>query len=131
MQNWLDRFLAWDGMLPMIVGVVPYGVAVLFPRNDVAEVAAVILIPIVAAFVRTGLGAQQIRECCDGKLPARRQVMLGIAIAFLMLFEGVVSLLTFADDEPASAWAYPIVFFLCYLAAAATAFAPCDVRRCS
>jgi hypothetical protein len=129
MKSWLGRFLAWDGILPMLVAAVPYSVVILFPRNDVAELSGVILVSIVAALVRTGLGAQQIRDLCDGKLPMRRQVALAIAIGLLILFEGMVSLLTFADDEPVSAWAYPIVIFLCYLAAAAVAFAPRPTGR--
>ena len=39
-----------------------------------------------------------------------------------MLFEGLVSMFTFADDEPRSAWAIPVMIYLCYLAAIRFAF---------
>lgn len=124
MQVWLRHFLTWDGILPLAVSAVPVTVALLLPRNDVAEVSAVLLVPMFAALVRTGIGVRQIRSLCDGRLPAARQLALAAAIVLLLLFEGLVSLLSFADDEPASAWAFPLAFYLGYLAAIALAFAP-------
>ena len=124
MREWLRTLLIWDGVLPLAVSAVPAAVALLFPKNAIAEVSTFILVPIFAALVRAGVGAQKVRNLCNGELPATRQLALATAIVLLLLFEGMVSALTFADDEPASAWAYPVGFYLCYLAAIAFAFTP-------
>jgi hypothetical protein len=113
MRSQWGWFLAWDGILPVAVAAIPHAIAILFPKNDIAEVSAVVLVPIVAALVRTAIGAQQIRNVCGGYLLRTRQIALALGIVLLLLFEGAVTLLTFADDEPLSAWAYPAVFYVC------------------
>jgi hypothetical protein len=109
--------LLWDGILPVIVAAIPPLVAALAPKNDTAEIAVISIVPAVAALIRTSTGARQIRRVNNGWLPARRQVALAIAITFLMLFEIFVAVLTFADDEPAAAWLFPLALFLGYFIA--------------
>ena len=130
MWNWRRWFLAWDGLLPLAVSAVPYLIRAIFPKNDIAQVSTVIFVPIAAALLRTVIGSYQVQSVCDGDLPANRQFALGVAIMFLLLYEGTVSILIFADDEPLSAWAYPLVFYLCYLATVAFAFSR-PARHCN
>jgi hypothetical protein len=124
MRDWLRNFLTWDGLLPLAVAAVPAVMIALFPRNDVAEMLAVVLIPMAAALVRSVMGARQIRRLCHGELPIGRQFAIAAAIVFLLLFEGAVTIFVFADDEPASAWLYPAALYAAYLASAAMAFIP-------
>jgi hypothetical protein len=124
MRDWLRIFLTWDGLLPLAVAAVPAAMIALFPRNDLAEMLAVVLIPMAAALVRSVTGARQIRALCQGELPIGRQFALAAAIVFLLLFEGAVTMFVFADDEPASAWVYPAALYAAYLTCAAMAFIP-------
>jgi hypothetical protein len=117
------RFLvAWDGLLPFAISALPLLVKTLLPRNDIAEVSTVVLVTAVAALLRTAIGSYQVRNLCGGRLPASRQFALAAAIILLMLYEGIVAILIFADDEPWSAWIYPAVFCLGYLVAITFAF---------
>jgi hypothetical protein len=122
MHNWRRWFLAWDGLLPLAMSALPFLVKTFLPRNDIAEVSTAIVVTAVAALLRTAIGSYQIRNQCGGSLPTSRQLALAAAIILLMLYEGIVAILTFADDEPWSAWIFPIVFYFCYLAAIACAF---------
>jgi hypothetical protein len=129
-SKWLVEFITWDGLLPLAVAACPWAVRILLPQNDIAEVSAVIFIPMAAALLRTLTGAQQIRRACGGALPAVRQVALATAIVLLLFFESGVGLLTVGKDEPVSAWKYVFCFYACYLVAAAFAFFPRQARNC-
>jgi hypothetical protein len=58
--SWLRRLIAWDGLLPVGIAIVPTGIEILLPnRRGAIEVAAVIL-PITAFFLRVRAGKHQI-----------------------------------------------------------------------
>lgn len=131
MRNWRQSFLAWDGILPLAISLMPLAIAFVFPRNDVAEITSAILVPMAAALIRTMIGAREIKMRFDGQLPVGRQLALAVAIVLLMLYEGMVSILTFANDEPLTDWVYQVVFYLCYLFAIPFVFGPRLTRRCN
>ncbi|MBA3482830.1 MAG: hypothetical protein H0T51_13545 [Pirellulales bacterium] len=120
----MGSVLAWDGLLPLGVSAIPSAVEVLFPKSDIAEIVTAVVIPIFSALIRSVVGVRQIRTLCEGALPIPRQIALAIAIVLLMLFEAFVAMLTFADDEPPSAWLAPAGFYVFYLATIAIAFVP-------
>lgn len=124
MWGWFWRFVAWDGILPIVVSVVPSAVVMLFPRNDAAEVLTFILVPIGAALLRCTVGAVQIARICDGDLPVLRQLALGTAIVFLLMFEGCVTMLAFSRDLRDEDWLMALPLYACYLVPAALAFLP-------
>ena len=129
MGRWFVEFITWDGVLPLAVAACPWAIKILFPQNDIAEMSAMILIPMAAALLRTATGALQIRRNCEGALPAVRQLALAAAIVLLLVFEIGVSMLTFSDDEPAFVWTIVFCFFGCYLVAAGLAFIPRRTRN--
>jgi hypothetical protein len=53
-----DRFcliFGWDGVLPLLVAIVPWIVRTIFRAGHIAEVLAAILLPIVLAIVKLTL----------------------------------------------------------------------------
>jgi hypothetical protein len=120
----LGSLLTWDGVVPAVVAAFPGAIEQLFPGNNVAEVAAAVVAPIIAALVRSSLGMRQLERILDGVPSVARQITFAAAIALLMLFEGYVAMLTFADDEPWWAWLTPAGLYACYLAAIILALRP-------
>ena len=47
--EWRRWFLAWDGVLPLAVSAVPSIVKAICPRNDMAQMSTVIVVPVIAA----------------------------------------------------------------------------------
>jgi hypothetical protein len=128
LPSWWSSFVAWDGILPLIVAAIPSAIKLFFPKNDIARIVAALLIPMAAALLRSIVGAQQIRERCAGTLPRSRQIAPATAIVLLMLFEMCVSIMTFAVGVPASVWLIPLSFYVAYLAAIFVAFIPQTTR---
>lgn len=122
MQRQWKELIFWDGILPLAVAMIPSAIVWNFPRNDIAEVAAVVLVPIAAALVRTMYGYRQLHDEDPVVLTVGRQIALAAAIIFLMLFEGMAAILTIAKDAPRSAWLCPLALFVCYLIAIGIAF---------
>jgi hypothetical protein len=122
MKSSLTSILAWDCLLPLVALAAPYLVLFLWPRDMGAQLLTILFVPMMIAFARTRIGANQLRELHDGRLPAGRQIALALAIVLLMCFEGSTIMLVFADDEPADAWLWPAGFYTAYLPAAALAF---------
>lgn len=110
--------------MPAAVAAGPIIVENFFPRNDVAEITAAVIAPIVAALIRTAVGIGQVRRITGEPIPTGRQLAIATGIVFLMLLEGYVTMLTFADDEPWSAWLAPTLIYACYLFSIALALRP-------
>lgn len=71
--TWLRRVLAWDGLLPVGVVLLPYIVQTFFPnRRAIMEVTAVLL-PVAAFFLRVGNGRRQIASNQCSKVIRRLQ----------------------------------------------------------
>lgn len=111
----LRSIIGWDGVLPIAVGMAPAITPAVFPKGHIAEVAAAVLVPVVAALVRASVGYQQITLVCAGSTPRTRQAAMAIAITLLLLFEATSGVLTCVDDEPLSAWLFPIGLYFAYL----------------
>jgi hypothetical protein len=121
------RLLAWDGVLPAAIAVMPSLAKWFAPQNTLAELSVVVLAPVVAALVRAIIGYREL----GAAPPMWRQFLLGLAIALLLLFEGATGLLSFADDAPAQVWLAPALIYACYIACIALAFAPHRTTQCS
>ena len=122
------RLWAWDGVLPAVIALMPLLVKRFAPRNDPAELGVVILVPIAAALIRSVVGYRQFRDIGFTAPPVWRQIMLGVGVALLMLFEGAAAMLSFAEDEPKAAWMVAGLLYGCYLACVTAAFAPTSNR---
>jgi hypothetical protein len=77
-RSWLLRVITWDTLLPACVGLIPYGIKLLFPnRRGVIELTAVTL-PVAAFFLRLRAGRRQIaaNHCSE----AVRRFQFGIFV---------------------------------------------------
>jgi hypothetical protein len=105
----------WDGILPVAVGLAPLLTHAMFPKRHFAEVVVVILLPIALALIRIQVGSIQLERVCRGDIRRWRQMLFACAIVLLLMFEMFMMLLTFADDEPQSAWLIPVLLLAAYI----------------
>jgi hypothetical protein len=127
-NSWLS-ILTWDGALPLITAAAPSVVLLFLPRNDAAEIAAVVFLPIAVALLRASVGMRQLEAINGGFAPVSRQLALAVAISVLMLFEGLVGICRFADDEPNSVLLVAAAIYAIYLAAILVALTPSGQAR--
>lgn len=111
----LLQLVGWDGLLPLLMAAGPIVVKMTFPNPPLAAGVALVLAPPLAALVRAHIGWGQIAKRCGGRAPFPRQVAMAAAILLLFVFESAVSILTFEDKIPASAWWVPIATYAGYL----------------
>lgn len=120
--------LAWDGILPAVVAVLPWLVVNQWPEPGPHWFAAAVLAPIAAALLRVHIAQRQIRRLCRGELPDSRQVLLGTAIVLLLIFEVSTGLLTVTSNAPKPlppiAWAVPAVAYGFYILCVRVALRP-------
>jgi hypothetical protein len=106
--------LRWDGVFPWFVAVVSLIVSAAFPRNDLAEIAVIILLPIFAALVRAAKARGQLIAISDCRPTLARQAGFGIAIAALLVFEFLFGILLRAQP-PWQAWWPVLILYAVYL----------------
>ena len=96
-KRWLLSLAGWDGVLPILVAFSPVIVKLVFPAGHIAEVVAVIILPIFAALIRSAVARTQLSAACSGR-PAGlgRHLALVGAIVLLLLFEVYSGFLQFA-----------------------------------
>ena len=95
------RMLAWDGLLPLVVLVVPYLVRLVLPQFPDAIVVAAIVVSIVAFFLRVYIGCCYICANQCGKWLRRFQLLtLNLGVFTLMFVETLVMVL---QDLPGNA----------------------------
>lgn len=86
--RWMLRLFAWDGLLPPAIWLVPMLFRNLMPRNDMALVFAIVLIPIAALFVRYSVGMKYIRQNRCGAIMQWFQIrVLWFAILIMVLVD--------------------------------------------
>lgn len=118
------QILGWDGALPLLTALAPVAIKAIWPQPPVAAGFFLVLSPPVAAFVRSQIGWHQIAKRCRGRAPWLRQVAMAAAIVLLLAFEVTVSVLTFDDVHPASAWCIPVGIYAGYLIMVSLALRP-------
>ena len=121
---WIWRAVGWDGVLPLVVVSAPILVRLLIPDEPGAVVSAAVLIPISAATIRAHVGWRQIARVCGGTAPLVRQVLLALAIVLLLLFEGLVGILTLGKGPPEFLWYFVAAFYAGYLVLVTLALRP-------
>jgi len=122
-RKWLYSVIVWDGGLPLLVAASPALLPAILPRRDLAELTAVILVPIIAALIRAHHGRRQLE---DRGIQATlgRQFLFGCAVAALLLFEGFSGILHCARGVPPSAWLTAGTIYLVYLCLVVPALRP-------
>jgi hypothetical protein len=107
--------ISWDGLLPAFVATLPFVVKLAFHKNDMAELFAAILMPMIASLVRSAVAWGQLARACQGRIPWQRQVAVAIAIVCLLFVEIGVAIGTFAADFPAEGWLWIVGLYIVYL----------------
>ena len=119
---WLSA-LAWDGALPLLVAAAAGFLSVAFPQNDMVEIAAVVLLPMVAALVRASIGVRQLAAICGEAPSIARQLLFSAAIATLLMFE-MYSGVLLRVAVPWTFWWPAAALYLVYLALVLCAVRP-------
>jgi hypothetical protein len=131
--RWFLTILAWDGILPLIVVSVPLLVRWTCPPGHIAEVGAVVLLPMFAALIRSQFAWEQFGMSCATGVTWDRQVLFAAAIILLLFFEitcGAAAMAREALQEIAVLAAIP---YLLYLAPITIALRPDNLHsdQCS
>lgn len=129
MRGWLRLSLAWDGVLPLTTTIIPFVVWLAFPGNDGAILLTFFYLPMFAAFLRTDIGYDQIKQICGGKAPVLRQCALAIAIMMLFLLDMITSLWIMAPFDTSETILPAVGFYIGYLVFIALALAPSAATR--
>jgi hypothetical protein len=117
--SWLLELVAWDGILPVFVVLVPTVIELLFPnRRGALEVTAITL-PIAAFFLRFFVGKRHINSNrCARTVRHFQLVGLCIGILVLLMIDSLVILAhempkgaLFATDTDLLAWTVLITAF--------------------
>lgn len=118
------QLVTWDGILPVVVAVLPWVAKRYGLRNDLVFFGMVIVAPMSAALIRAVVGYRQFRGLGLNAPPAWRQVVLGSGVVVLMLFEALMTILVIAEDESATHWLVAGILGLTYVACMRVAFRP-------
>jgi hypothetical protein len=113
-RDWLLSVVGWDGCLPVLVAFSPLILPLALPNRDLAEVTAVLLMPMLAALVRTQHGYRQL-EKRFGRVSLGRQFLLACAIIVLLVFEISAGVVHSARGAPASGWILATAIYFVYL----------------
>lgn len=89
-KRW-PAFVAWDGLLPLVMATA-LDVVRLFLGRDVAEIMAILFVPMIGALLRCAVGVRQMRDH-GVYIGWVRPCFLSAAIVVLMLFDGAANLL--------------------------------------
>ena len=91
MKHWALRILAWDGLLPAVLLVVPFLVRATFPQLPNAIVFIAVVLPIAALFLRLYAGCCHIAaNHCGPILRHIQSASLMMGIFALMLIDAVL-----------------------------------------
>jgi len=122
LKNWAWSVLCWDGALPLVVVCVPQIVRLVFPGQLNLIVAAALLVPIIAFFVRGAHAFHQYR--CGSRyiwqtgLFVLAIIALALAETVFILFESMPNIADGID------WCILGLLYLGYLVAIAAALFP-------
>ena len=111
---WLLTVIGWDGCLPSFVALAPVILPEIIPDRHLANITAIIFVPMIAALVRAWRGICQFEH--RGIRPTTcRQLGCGCAIIILMVFEASLGGLVCGGNAPIEAWLMAMTIYLIYL----------------
>ncbi len=92
-RRWLLNILAWDGVVPLSVVVMPYGLKLVLPDNPWAFVVAAVVLPIGALLARFAIGTRQIASNhCGALCRGVQYVALVVGILVLLVIDAMLVL---------------------------------------
>jgi hypothetical protein len=125
--SWLISAVAWDGLLPIVVGIIPLLIGLFAPGDHVLAFFTCGLLPMFAAFVRAAMAHRQLQRVCHGRMPVIRQFLIALAIISLMVTEAIIAMMAMAPKNervPIEVWWTLAASYLLYLLCIVTALRP-------
>ena len=119
-ERWLES-LAWDGLLPLGLAALTFGLRIMYPDDDSVQLFALIILPMFAAMARAAMGAQQLQRFTGSSI-WWRQVLLALAIFILLIMEATNAAISFTKNAPLWIWLIPAGIYVCYLPVVMLAF---------
>ena len=123
---WLLRLIAWDGLLPVFVVSVSFGVKLIFPDERIAIELTALILPSVACLVRICIGGRQIATNLCGSAMRTLQfvtfvlgiLLLGSMESFMVLTHVMPPQALFASKTDCLIWGmlFSIYFVLMAIA---------------
>ncbi len=94
LRTWLARLITYDGLLPLMVWLTPWLVALLFPeRRGLIEILAITL-PVVGCLIRFSLGRRLIAgNLCSVLIRRCQFAVLALGLVLLAIVDCVIVLL--------------------------------------
>jgi hypothetical protein len=118
----------WDGCLPLLAAVSRLALPWVIPNRDMADMTAVIVIPILVALLRAHRGSLQLKAQFARPSLGRR-TLFGGAIITLMLFDGLCGALLSDAHAPLEAWLAVAILYVIYLGMMTIALHPHESQR--
>lgn len=124
--QWLLRLIAWDGVLPVLVMIIPWFVQLQFPNRPHALELVAIVVPITAFFIRFFVARRHIcSNHCTRIVRVIQTVALCLAILVLLMVDSLIILACempkgalFATSTDRMIWAGMYAFYLTCMAIA-------------
>jgi hypothetical protein len=117
--------ITWDGCLPLLAAGSRLLLPLLIAGRDIADMTAIIVIPMVTALIRAHRGSRQLEALC-GRPSIVRKFLFACALLVLLFFEGVAGALLCARDAPPAAWLALAAIYVVYLGLVTIALHPPD-----
>ena len=123
--EWFRRVLGWDGLLPVVIVMMPWVIDLIWPNAAKLQTLAAGFVPIIALFVRFKVGRLHLSENHVGTLflACQRFVFYG-AILWLCFLDCFVMALHAAPEIPLGDLIVVFVAYGLYLAAMTFAMYP-------
>jgi hypothetical protein len=88
---WLRRIVSRDALLPAIIAVTPIAIQWAFPKNDALSVAAAVILPVAAFFIRIHSGGRLIEtNYCSDTVRSVQGVLLVLGLLPLLALDALV-----------------------------------------
>ena len=100
---WLHRVLAWDGVLPLSVVLLPAGVGAVMPNRVDAIFSVAVAIPIAALLIRYAIGRRTIASNRVGPVVRACQYCVFTAAIVVLVFVDFVLILLHLDPPEVQA----------------------------
>ena len=118
---WLRRMVSRDALLPAIIAVTPVAIQLAFPKNDALSVAAAVILPVTAFFIRIYSGGRLIEtNYCSDTMRSVQGVLLVLGLLPLLALDALVMAVPaaglLAEDWQALAVLFAISFALTAIA---------------
>ncbi|HEY4260924.1 MAG TPA: hypothetical protein VGM98_12220 [Schlesneria sp.] len=117
-----SAIICWDGLLPVIVAVIPACACYLLGRNHLASLLAAVMVPVFASLIRASAGPTHLQHAGSPAVP--RQLAFAAAVALLFAIELMCNVAQLSEPLPIDIWLIISVAYFIYLSLIVLAMRP-------